>query len=236
MGLFKSKPKISIEESCKQFYDSQIFHAIIAGTDFWSDFLDTVSKSVAEADQSFSLVDPSVFQREMTALRMELFGLAWSHKFKREEFTLPQSFFTKRYLEENGRLDIWDIMGGYNQAIARSAVTTANGEQMDAWSVTQINKLRADMFYKWAETNIGDRPMTKEDKAHAKCVARVASRIRADIRRADCIAVKLLAARLADCLECNISLKTEAIFRLETAIFGFYIGAEEYLKSVNLQV
>ena len=236
MGLFKSKPKISIEECCKQFYDSQIFHAIIDGTDFWSIFLDTISEHVVEADQSFSLVDRSVLQREMTALRIELFGLAWLHKFKQQESHIPQSFFTKHYLEENGRLDIWDIMGEYNQIIAQSAKVTKNGEPLNARSQTWINWLRAKIFNEWAETIIGDRALTKEDEEDAKCVARVANRIGADIRRADCIAVKLLSARVADRLGYDINLNLEALLRLGAAIFGFYNGAEEYLKSTNLQV
>lgn len=132
MGLFSSKPKIGIEEFCREFYDRQILHPTIiaGGTDVGSVFLEGAFNYVVEADQSFAAIDPTLFRKEMTALRMELFGLAWSHKFKREEFTLPQSFFTKRYLEENGKLDIWDIMGEYNLANARSAVMTATGARM----------------------------------------------------------------------------------------------------------
>ena len=239
MGLLRRKPKIGIEEFCREFYDTQIFHPIIAGTDVGSVFWETVFKSVVEADQSFATIDPTLFRKEMTALRMELFGLAWMHKFKREEYTIPQSLFTKRYLEENGRLDIWDIMGEYNQAIAQSSVMTATGEQMGGRvgraRIVSLNKLRADMFDKWAGANIGDRSVTKEDEDHAKCVARVANRIGADIGRGDCIAVKRLGARLADRLGCDINLKPEALFRLSAVIFGLYEGAKESIKSVNLQ-
>ena len=241
MGLFNRKPKIGIEEFCREFYDTTIFHTMIAGLDAWSAFLETVFKSVVEADQSFEVIDPTLFRKEMTALHMELFGLAWMHKFKREEYTIPQSLFTKRYLEENGRLDIWDIMGEYNQAIAQSSVMTATGEQMGGRvgraRIVSLNKLRTDMFVKWAEANLGDpESTTKEEQDRANCVAHALNRIGADIRRADCVAVKLLAARLAARLRCREDLESEALFRLETVIFGFYKGAEEYLKSVNLQV
>ena len=242
MGLFSRKPKISIEEFCREFYDTQIFHPIIAEIDVWSAFLETVSKSVSEADQSFAAIDLTLFRKEMTALRMELFGLAWMHKFKREEYTIPQSLFTKRYLEENGRLDIWDIMGEYNQAIAQSSVMTATGEQMGGRlgraRIVSLNKLRTDLFMKWAEANLRDSKSTtkEEQQDRADCAAHALNRIGADIRRADCVAVKLLAARLAVRLRCRKDLESEALFRLETVIFGFYKGAEEYLKSVNLQV
>lgn len=236
MGLLKRKPKIGIEEFCREFYDTQIFHPIIAEIDVWSAFLETVSKSVSEADQSFARIKRAAFEREMTALRVELFGLAWGHRFKREQFTIPQSLFTKRYLEENGKLEIWEIMGEYNQAIAESVTMTESGEQMNAWRIAKANLVRANMFDKWAEANIGDPSApTEEEKTLANCVARVANRIGVDISRADCIAVKRLAARLAARLRCRKDLKSEALFRLSAVIYGMYSGAKESIQSVNLQ-
>lgn len=240
MGLFKSKPKISIEESCQQFYDSQIFHAVVNGTDLWSSFLDAVKNSVVEAAPSFKAIDMNLFLREMTALRMEVFALAWLAKFKREKFTLTQSFVTWHYLVENGRLDIWDAMGEYNQALAQSITLTATGEQMAGRTgrarITYNNMQRVSLFDKWAEANIGDSSTpTEEEKMLAKCVARVANRIGVDMRRANCIATKQLAARLADRLGCDTNLRTEILFRLAAWTFGFYNGAKDYLKSVSLQ-
>ena len=241
MGLLSRKPKVTIEECCKQFYDSSVFGATVGDLDVWSEYLNIVSKSVTEVDQSFSLVDPNLFRQEMTALRMELFGLACSKKLKREELALRDSFFTKRYLEDNGKLDIWDIMGEYNQAIAQSANLTERGEPMAAgrvarMHVTRINVLRFEMFKKWAEAHIGDpNSVTEEDNKLLKCVTRVTNRIGADIRRADCIAVWQLAGTLTDRIGYDVNQETEALFRLAATIFGFYKGAEDYLKSVNLQ-
>ena len=241
MGFLSRKPKISIEEFCRQFYDSQIFHAVMDGEDIWTGFLGSVLKSVVEVDRSFAVVGPTVFKREMTALRIELFGLAWGHRFKQERFTIPQSIFTRNYLEENEKLELWDIMGEYNQAIAQSATLTERGEQMEGRiaraRVTSLNLSRAKMFDKWAEANIGDPSApTEKEKILANCAARVANRIGADMRRNDCILVKRLAARLADRLGCDINLKSEALFRLGAVIFGLYNGAKEAIKYVNLQV
>jgi len=235
----KRKPKISVEECCEEFYDKNIFHAIIAGIDGWSVLLDAYSKSVTEADTSFSSIDPTLFRQEMTAVRMEVFALAFARKVKREDLTLVQSFFTRRYLEENGKLDIWDIMLEYNRAISDSATLTATLERMEDWRVEKSNLAKWEFFKKWWDTNIGgpiDDPSasTEEQKMLAKCVARVANRIGADMRRADCAAAKRLAARLAERLECDINLSYEALFRLAATIFGFYRGAEEYLKSISL--
>jgi len=236
MGLFKSKPKISVEDCSRQFYDSSIFQAVIAGSDVWSGYLDTVFEAVVDADQSFSKIDPNVFWTEMTALRMELFALAWSHRFKKPQSTISQSLYTREYLKDVRKLKLWQIMGEYNRALAQSTVMEANGQPKDEWSVAKINKLRTDMFEEWADASIGDPSrMTNEHKEQAECVARVANRVGADMRRENCIAVVRLGARLADRLRCDINLDTEALLRLGSVIFGFYMGAEEYLKSVDVQ-
>jgi len=237
MGLLNRKPKTSIEEFCQQFYDSVVFHPIIAGEDFNKVWWGTVFDTVAEADKSFAVIDKTLFVREMTALRLELFGLAWGRKFKKEEFTIPQSAFTRHYLEESKRLEIWDIMEEYNQAIAQSVTMTEDGKQMDEMRVAKANLARVKFFDKWAKANISDTSAsTEEEKGLANCVASVANRIGADIKRNDCILVKRLTSRVADRLGCDINLKYEALYWLGTAIFGLYEGAKEAIKSVNLQV
>lgn len=243
MGLSSRKPNLSIEECCQQFYDSNIFHSkIVAGRDFWSIALDTILKSVAEFDQSFLSVDPTIFRNEMTALRMELFAfaLASSKKFNTEKYTIPQSLFTRSYLEENRNLEIWDIMAEYNQAIAMSATMNAKGEQFSGRigiaQITFVNDSRSRMALRWAKNILGNGTVpTEERKAKIECINSVANRIGADTKREDDVVVKLLCSRLANRLRCDVNLKSEALFRLATTIFGFYKGAEEYLKSVDLQ-
>ena len=121
MGLLSRKPKINIEEFFRQFYDLMVFNPTIRGEDFNEIWGDTVFKSVVEADQSFTKIDKRLFQEEVTAIRLELIALAWIHKFPREEFTIPQSIFTKRYLKEKRKLKLWGIMEEYNQEIAQSS-------------------------------------------------------------------------------------------------------------------
>lgn len=238
MSFFDSKPKISVQECCRQFYDKGIFHSIVAGTDVWSIMLDTDFKSIAEADQSFLSVDRTLFRNEMTALRMEMFAFALgcSKKFGIEKYTVPLSIFTRQYLEENGRLDIWDIMAEYNLAISRSAVMDANLKQYPEARVTLVNDLRMRNCFKWIDNINANRtvPIEKNDPI-LKCVARVANRSGADTEREDDVAVKSMAIKLAYRLGCDPNLKSEALFKLFAIIFGFYQGTEEYLKSVDLQ-
>lgn len=225
MGLLKRKPKVSIEEFCREFYDSQIFQPIIADEDVGSVFCDAVFNSISEAYPSFATADRVVFRQEMTALRMELFGLAWVHHFKQGKYTLPQAVFTKSYLEQKGHLDIWNIMLDYNQAVARSSVITATGEQEKASWITYINSLRAGLLDKWIETGI--------DKECAVCVA---NRMGTENSCNKGITLQLLNARLADRLGCDISLSFEALLRLEAVILGLYHVATESIKSANLNL
>jgi hypothetical protein len=246
MVLFKGKPKMSIEDCCRGFYDSQIFKAKIsdiARMDFWSYYLAQSKDLVAKDDQSFSAVGSDIFWREMTALRMAVFGLACSLKVNhKEDLALRQVFFTKRYLEDNGRQDVWDTMGKYNQAIGDSAYMNANGQAdgNSRWGrarITFVRTFRWDIFEKWTEANLGDprRPLTLEQEEKAGCLMFALNRVCADITRADCVAVKLLAVTLAERLGCDINLNQKALFKLGSIIFGFHTGAESYLKSVTLQ-
>jgi len=107
-----------------------IFHPIIAGTDASVAFCETVLKAVREADPSFAAVDPAVFWTEMTALRVELFGLAWVHHLIRDKkCLLRQIAFTKSYLDDNKQPEIWDAMADYNHAIAQSSLQLPTGER-----------------------------------------------------------------------------------------------------------
>jgi len=241
MRLFKRKPRVTIEQLCQEFYDTHIFNASIRGIDVWKLFCQTAFDSIVEADQSFAATDRDTFQVEMTALRMELFALAWMRRFKREGLAVSQSLFTKCYLEEKGNLAIWDTMGEYNQAVARSATTTETGQQvagpLGRGQVAFLNSLRFGVFKKWAQKSedaVGDRTQGEEREELLNGVARVANRIGADIKRRNGILVKLLTARAADRLGCEVTLSFGALFRLAALIQGFYQGASEAIAEVDL--
>ncbi|MFC2014699.1 hypothetical protein ACFLUP_01755 [Chloroflexota bacterium] len=178
-----------------------------------------------EADASFAVVDIEVFKLEMTALRLELFGLAWIHQLKKDKYVLPEIFFTKNYLEQNKQQEIWNIMGEYNQAIARSGADIASGERMRRGWVSFINTLRIELFKKWVEAGVDE-----------KCAARVSNRTGTDVAWSKQITLNYLTARLADRLGCDINTDHEALFKLQAVILGLYNGATEAIKSVNLQV
>lgn len=238
----ESKPEFRIEECCRQFYDKNIFCVTTVGTNVVSRLLDTYFNSIAEVDQSFLSVDQKLFRNEMTALHMILFAFALgcSKKFNEEKFTIPASFFTMSYLEEKGRLDIFEIMSAYNRAIAWSAMMDANLKQYSGETgnaqIVSLNDLRSRMAFKWADIYVGDRVIPlQEHKDKISCINMVAKRIGADIEREDGVVVKLLCATLATRLLDDKNLNSEAMSKLSAIIFGFYRGAEEYLESVGTQ-
>jgi len=242
MGLLSRKPKMGIEEFCREFYDTYIFHPIKLpdGEDIGSAFWNSAFNFVVEADQSFALIDRAVFRREMTALRLELLALAWGHKFKREKFTIPQSVFTRRYLEENEKFELWEIMGEYNQVVAQSATANKTGEQVSGRTgralVTFVNMTRSNMWEDWCKANLKDTSnLSKEEEASLQSVARVINRFGADIKREDCVLPKMLSSKLLDRVGYKPRLAVEAAFRISAVIFGFYEGTKETIKSVNLQ-
>lgn len=240
MGLLSRKPKIGIEEFCREFYNAQIFHPMIAGEDFSTFWLDTVFNSVVEADKSFTLIDKTMFIREMTALRLELFALAWRDRFRQEKNTIPQSVFTRRYLEEKEKFELWEIMGEYNQVVAQSATANKTGEQVGGRTgralVTFVNMTRSNMWEDWCKANLKDTSnLSKEEEASLQSVARVINRFGADIKREDCVLPKMLSSKLLDRVGYKPRLAVEAAFRISAVIFGFYEGAKEAIKSVNLQ-
>lgn len=239
MPLFKSKTKLSIEECCKQFYDRDA--ATIAGVDAWSIMLDVIFETIVERDQSFASIDRTLFRNEMKALRMELFALAWSQRFKQDKYTFPQSVFTRRYLQENGNLHLWDVMGEYNRVVSQSVITDAKGAKFSGRAgnaaIVAFNFFRAELAKEWMKKNpdtLDDGVSTEEKDNNAKCAGRVINRVGADIKRADGIVVKLLATSLAERLGCDLNLKREAFVGLVYGISAFCKGAEEYLKSVDL--
>lgn len=237
MGLFNKKRKVGIEEFCGQLYDNIIFPPSNSNEVWWGNVYD----SFVEFDKSLKAIEISVFAWEITALRLELFGLAWVSKFTREKFTIPQSIFTRHYLVRKGNLDIWDIMGEYGHIIAQSAFLDSKGKQVEGRTgrarFAFVNTFRMGVFNKWVETNISNpaTATTEEEKILLNCVARVINRMVVDINRGNGVLVKLLAARFADRLDCNDNFNSKSLFMLEAVIFGLYKGAQEAIKDIKLE-
>ena len=230
----------SVEGLCRLFFDWGLFRSTVMGVDRWSSGLEPIFGWAAEADSSFARVDRAQFQREMTALRMELFLLALLC-LHGDDSEVAARRFTKRYLEEIGQVDLYEIMSTFNHMLAETTVRDVNGQRPKGQKAEALfastNKARMDWYYAWIDTHIGEQgkknppDMTPEEMELLDCAGQVANHVGVDIRRNDCIAVKMLSWRLAVHLGYNEgNLKPKALYRLQSVIFCFYALSEEYLK------
>ncbi|MFC1905742.1 hypothetical protein ACFLXL_02925 [Chloroflexota bacterium] len=138
----ESKHKMNIKDICREYYESQIF----SGHDWKADsegkslgcassaeffFIDS-SIELQVADGSFKEMDSLTFDKEMQAINIELFGLLLlNHNQKLyDEGSLPSNspesylseeiVFTKKYLNDNDRGDIWEKMKFCNTSIMQT--------------------------------------------------------------------------------------------------------------------
>ncbi len=100
MSFFSRKEEITLENFCRDFYDSQILNPVIGKIDAGNVFSDVVKKNVVEVYPEFAKVDSQKLNEEIKVIRFELFALAWTHKFVSGKIVVAQSDFTKSYLHE----------------------------------------------------------------------------------------------------------------------------------------
>lgn len=225
MGIFSKKREVDLEAFCRNFYDKYILNPVIEGIDAGAYLTDTTKRSIAETDSNFANVDSQEFATEVILLRFELFALAWLHEFG-DKLAIAQSDFTKRYLHEKRRDDIWDNSESYNQAIARSVTlgkTTKNPS--DRAYLYNVDKGRLELFSLYVKGY---------DKV---CLARVANRLFSDKAWKKGITAGLLMFALCDRLgfDSNFEPSKEAQFRLTSSIRMFYDGARQSLDKIKIE-
>jgi len=71
MRFFTRKPKVPLEEFCREFYNNNILYPVIAGHDVGSMFFDSLKQIVTEADASFAKINSQSFNDEMNVLRLK---------------------------------------------------------------------------------------------------------------------------------------------------------------------
>jgi hypothetical protein len=218
--------RVSVQDFFQDFYDSQVFHPVIAGQDMKWAYIDTAYDTIIKADNLFNSVDRNVFRKEMLALRMEMIGLASTHNVKNAERLLNQSLFTRDYLYKNGEPEIWDIMGEYNQSIAMSSTDIAKSERAQRSVITLANTVRASLAEKYMKKYY-------KEGMDIKCMARVCNRECCEVAWADNVTVRYLTARFADRVGCNEDINSDALMAIASVIWGFYQGAKEAIRSVK---
>jgi hypothetical protein len=225
MSIFSKKEEVNLEDFCRDFYEKNILNPVIGGIDFSAVCFDSELKLVIEADQSFANIDSQKFATEMTPLRFEVIALAWLHQFG-DKLAVAQSTFTKNYLHEKKRDDIWDAMESYNQAIARSSTAGKTSKNaFDRVYLARVNLTRADLFDQYYKEGYD-----------MDCVARVLNRLFTDAAWKRHITANFLTFTLCDRLgfKSNEPNK-EAQFRLTVVIHGFYVGTRQSLEKIKIK-
>jgi len=226
MAFFSKKQEVDLAEFCRDFYEKNILNPVIEGIDAGAALVGTIKRNVMEADNNFANIDSQKLATEVVILRFELFALAWLHQFG-EKLAIAQSTFTKCYLHEKKRDDIWDDSEPYNQAIARSSTLGKTSKNaFDRVYLARVIKTRFDLFKQFC------------DEGHdPKCVARVLNRLLADKAWERDITAGLLMFALCDRLgfESNFEPTKEVEFRLTVIIRGFYDGAKQALEKIKIK-
>ena len=228
MGIFSRKQSINLENFCRDFYEQNILNPIIQGIDAGAVYFDTVRETIIEADQSFSKISTEKLATHVVPLRFELFALAWMHKFV-GKFAIAQSIFTKQYLHEKGRDDIWNGMDHYNKFIDGATLN---------W-LTSLGKMNLSFWYNMrkdlAAKNVEDaKKFGLIDKDEN--VERVNNRLCSENAWKQRIILGGLVLALCERLDLNPNeLNEEAGFRLAATIRGLYDGAYQALETIKVK-
>ena len=146
MGLFNRKEKVNLEDFCRDIYDNQFLNPKIGEKVEVSDVFPEVFKGeIVKVLPEFENISLQQIKEEIIFLRFELFALAWIHSFG-IQLSVEQSIFTKNYLHEKGRNDIWNGMGHYNRAISHSVTS-----ELSELGQASIIKMRYDLGKKYID-------------------------------------------------------------------------------------
>jgi len=222
MGLFSRKPKVRLDEFCRGFYDTHILHPPeVAGTNVPLAYCKVVKRNVAELEPKFAVVDLELLLSELTIIKFEVFGLAWLHR-QGDRRAAEQSEFTRCYLMEESRTDIWEAMQPYNKASARSSRLRQSPEAATGRAyLVFVNEMRMNCFDEWEKLGFD-----------LLSVGRAANRVCTNVAWEKSLTAGYLAGTLCERLGCEVNLEAQAM--LMAVIHGFYDGVAQSLKSVAI--
>lgn len=224
MGIFKKKSKVEIDGFCRDFYGKCYLEPEISGINVGSIFCETSMKSITEVDSTFAEIDSNKFSDEITVLQFELFALAWLHKFGNRR-ALTQSIFTKHYLDDNKRIDIWENTTEYNKAISRSVIASKRNDE------SYIN------FMNISKADLADEYIKIVQEEYLDCIGRVCNRIFSEKAWKDTISANFLSfifcERIGFKLDENNPV-SEAQQRITFIIRSIYDGASQAFDNIKI--
>lgn len=237
--FFFSRDKISVEDNCRVFYDSYIFKSSVGGVDFSGVLPDFF---VQKVDPAFSQIDKDALLLEINALRLEMFALAWTHKYLCGPLVLRQSLFTRKYLDVIGRTDVWHRMADYNGAIDYAVsrwisdmadnVQSAGNKLAMAAKVASVSRNHG-MWKDLKEKNIEDAAGV--GGCDEECVERANNRVWSEEAWARQLILEPLIITFCKNLGMDaFRLKAETTRYLAAIIRGFYEGAQQSFEKIKI--
>ncbi len=229
MSFFSRKQETTLQDFCRDFYDTQILNPVIGGEiDVGYVFSDVVKKNIVGVYPEFAKIDSQKLNEEIKVIRFELFALAWTHKFISGKIVVAQSDFTKSYLNKKSRGNIWVGMESYNNMI----------DSMTLHWLTTLRKMNLSFNYNMRED------LTKKNIEAAKelgienddRVARVNHRLWSENAWKQKLMLGPLVVTFCERLGINAhDLNQEAQFRLAATIKGLYDDAEQSWDKVKIK-
>ncbi len=220
MRFFKTK-KDAVEFS-RDFYETYLFGPKIGGLDPVAVYAETVYRTISKDDAMFSAVQLPKLRDELLGLQLEMIGTAWTYKSK-EPAAMANSNFTRKYLADMGRSDLWEIMGEYNHRVADSASYAIDPKsRLGRAQRVFLNEMRTGKFDTWHEKGIYD----------SQAIARVVNRLGTDTAWNKGLTPGMIGIRAM--LRLDIEGTDLIGERLAAVAYGFYTGAEEALDWVKL--
>jgi len=227
-----------MESFCKDYYD-YIFQDLIYNSFY---------QQLTDSDSSFSKVDRTLFDLEMTAMHLELFALAFLRRFNNFNKAVQNSIFTLGYLQDKDRSDIWEAMGEYSIVLAKTATMNADGQQMtghtgvERMTITRVNQLGFELFEEWRKSHLGDKDnLNPKEEETMRCVVRVVNLVGADIIQKTQIGNRFLAGSFLERLGAerifgkNWTPSETFLSSIALQPISMYDSATELLKTVDLQ-
>ncbi len=220
---------MKLEDFCRNFYDTQILNPVIGNIDAGNVFSDVVKKNIVEVYSEFAKIDSQKLNDEIKVIRFELFALAWTHKFVSGKIVVAQCDFTKSYLHEKGRDNIWTGMESYNNMI--DSVTLHWLTNLGKMNLSFNYNMREDLSKKNIEA-AKELEIENDDQ-----VARVNHRLWSENAWKQKLMLGPLVFTFCERISVNAhDLNQEAQFRLAATIKGLYEGAEQSWDKVKIKL
>jgi hypothetical protein len=240
-----TKPKINIEQFCERHYDSYFFfNAENYLKDKLKSFGRGIIDSIAKVDYTFQNIDLDIFTCELTALHIELFGLAWMHHFRlekysglEEKYTFGEIVFTKNYLEQNGYDNIWKIMSYYNNTIADALLHPCISAIDRAFSppVAINDEIPCYFIDRKFLKNLRSNNCSWEKEIGIDCATRLINRASKRENWGGCPISLLLIKKFAERLDWKVDLGHAGFAGFESLLNRLYNDFKQEIESIEIE-